>query len=52
MKIGLYQKECNYCKSDIDSRNEIKGFLKDNMILNELLGIQRDHYTMRKMNGR
>ncbi|KAL4472537.1 hypothetical protein ABPG74_018486 [Tetrahymena malaccensis] len=48
MKTSMYQKECEYCRQDIDNRNEIKGFLKDNPILNELLEIQRDHFKSKK----
>ncbi|EAR97714.2 rab-GTPase-TBC domain protein (macronuclear) [Tetrahymena thermophila SB210] len=48
MKTSMYQKECEYCRQDIDNRNEIKGFLKDNPILNDLLEIQRDHYKSKK----
>ncbi|KAL4499904.1 hypothetical protein ABPG72_015253 [Tetrahymena utriculariae] len=48
MKTSMFQKECEYCRQDIDSRNEIKGFLKDNPNLNDLLEIQRDHYKSKK----
>ncbi len=41
MKITNYLKYCNFCKSKRDNLNEIKGFLKQNQQLEQLINIKK-----------